>query len=403
MFVRTWHTVSLAFALALILPTILPGSGHDKALALDNGLALTPPMGWNSWNHFGKGGFTEQTIFDTIDAMVSSGMKDAGYEYIVIDGGWRDNHLAPDGSLLPHPKRFPNGMKPVADYAHANGLKFGLHTCPGETDCGRDPVGGLDREALHVSQFVEWEVDFIKLDSCYIDRAIMEEKYKLWRDLFAASGRDILFSMNAGRGQDWQVETGNMNRTTGDIRDSWEFLSKYIDLNNKYASAAGPGFWNDPDMMQVGNFGEGFHSKDTGMNEIENRTHFSMWCIMASPLMAGNDLRDMPQVTKDILTNKEVIAVNQDPLGIQGTPVWDDGEQHQVWAKRMADGSVAVALLNRGESATDITANWSDIGVPSGSATVRDLWEHADKGSHSGSYTASVPSHGVVMLRIAGK
>jgi alpha-galactosidase len=169
------------------------GAGNGKASALDNGLALTPPMGWSSWNHFGKGGFSETTIYEIIDAIVSSGMRDAGYTYVVVSGGWRDNHLAPDGKLLPHPTRFPNGIKPLADYAHANGLKIGIHTCPGETDCGWDPVGGIGREALHVSQFVEWEVDYVMLDNCYMDWKIMEEKFKLWRDLFAASGRDILY------------------------------------------------------------------------------------------------------------------------------------------------------------------------------------------------------------------
>ncbi len=393
----------MSLPLASLLLAIMFGAATDKASALDNGLALTPPMGWNSWNHFGKGGFSETTIYEIMDAIVDSGMRDAGYVYVVIDGGWRDNHLGVDGELLPHPKRFPNGMKPVADYAHAKGLKFGLHTCPGETDCGRDPVGGIGREILHVSQFIEWEVDFIKLDNCYMDGKIMEEKYKLWRDLFDASGRDILFSMNAGRNREWHAETGNMNRTTGDIRDTWEHVVKHIDLNNNYAAMAGPGFWNDPDMIQVGNYGEGFHSKDTGMTDTEYRSHFSMWSIMASPLLASNDVREMPEVIKDILTNAEVIAVNQDPLVVQGTRVRDDAHK-EVWAKRMADGSVAVALFNRiGASATDITINWSDIGLQGRSATVRDLWEHAAKGSHSNSYTASVPSHGVVMLKITGE
>ena len=213
---------------------------------------------------------------------------------------------------------------------------------------------------------------------------------------------EIRDKMNAGRNREWHPETGNMNRTTGDIRDTWDHLMKHIDLNNGYASMAGPGFWNDPDNLEVGNYGEGFHSRDEGMTDTEYRTHFSMWSIMASPLIASNDVRNMPKVIKDMLTNAEVIAVNQDPLGIQGTRVRDDAHK-EVWSKPLADGSVAVALFNRiGASATDITVDWSSIGLPAGSATVRDLWEHADKGSHSNSYTANVPSHGVVMLRIAG-
>jgi len=360
-------------------------------------------MGWNSWNHFGKGGFDETTIYQTIDAMVSSRMRDAGYTFVVIDGGWRDDRLGPDGRLVPHPKRFPNGIKPLADYAHAKGLKLGLHTCPGKTDCGDIPVGGLGKEALHVSQFAEWEVDFIKLDRCGLDFALMEEKYQLWRDLFARSGRDIVFSMNAQPPRDWHPETGHMQRTTGDIRDSWEYMARHIDKNNSFASYARPGFWNDPDMMQVGNYGEGFHRNDVGMTDTEYRSHFSMWSIMAAPLIAGNDVRRMDQATRDILLNREVIAVNQDPLGIQGTRVRDDGDR-EVWSKTLADGSAAVVLLNRGPSAVSITVNWSDVGLlESSAATVRDLWEHADRGSYSDSYAAEVPSHGVVMLRIAGR
>lgn len=177
-----WRAKAITLTFASLLLCVMLSARIEEVSALDNGLAIVPPMGWNSWNHFGKGGFDETTIYETIDAMVTSGMRDAGYTYVVLDGGWRDNHLGLDGELLPHPKRFPNGIKPIADYAHAKGLKLGLHTCPGETDCGRDPVGGLGREILHVSQFVEWGVDFVKLDNCYLDGSLMEEKYKLWRD-----------------------------------------------------------------------------------------------------------------------------------------------------------------------------------------------------------------------------
>ena len=379
--------------------------GGSSLFALDNGLARTPPMGWNSWNKFACN-VSESLIRDAADAIVSTGMKDAGYQYVVIDDCWQVSRDA-EGNIVPDAKRFPGGMKALADYIHSKGLKFGIYSDAGTGTCQNRP-GGRGYEFQDARQYAAWGVDYLKYDWCNTTTQNSVASYSIMRDALAKSGRPIVFSIcEWGTAKPWlwgKEVGGNLWRTTGDINDKWEAKTKWpdgtccaygvtgiLDQQVGLASYAGPGHWNDPDMLEVGN---------GGMNTTEYRAHFSLWCLMAAPLMAGNDIRSMTDEIRGILTNKEVIAVDQDALGYQGRRVKRDGGR-EIWSKQMADGSRAVALLNRGDSETEIRVAWTDIGYPdSVSAAVRDLWAHQDLGSQQGGFAAKVPSHGVVMVTV---
>jgi alpha-galactosidase len=385
--------VSLFMALLFVMAVTVAQISLDggRVMALNNGLALTPPMGWNSWNKFG-GGATETIVKEIADAMVSSGMKDCGYQYIVLDDWWMASSRDSSGNLVPDATKFPNGMKVVADYVHSKGLKMGLYEDRGTATCCGLP-GSHGHEVQDANTFASWGIDYIKYDNCNGDSDIQAD-YERMRDALAACGRPICYSICCWGFNSWCPADGNLWRTTGDISDNWGSMTSIMDSNAGLAQYAGPGHWNDPDMMEVGN---------GGMTTIEYQAHFTMWCIMAAPLIAGNDLRNMTQDTINILTNKEAIAVDQDAAGIQGTRVVDDGDK-EMWCKPLGSatgGTKAVALLNRSGSAANMTVNWSDIGL-SGSATVRDLWAKADRGSFNGSYSVSVPSHGVAFLKITG-
>ena len=371
--------------------------------AWDNGLAKTPPMGWNSWNVF-HGNINESQIKQIADAMVTSGMKDAGYVYLNLDDNWMANPARDaNGNLRADPTRFPNGIKALADYVHAKGLKLGIYGDRGTMTCMNVPQSGSkgyeDRDA---KTFASWGIDYLKYDNCNIPNGSDQKTdYKKMQTALANCGRPIVFSICAWGYQSWMPETGNLWRTTGDITDKWDNGTEWfrgiinlIDDNSKYTSSAKPGAWNDPDMLEIGN---------GGCTTEEYRTQMSMWCMMASPLIAGNDIRTMNQTTKDILLNKEVIAVNQDPAGVQGSRV-KSSNGLEIWVKPLGtDGTTkAVALLNRNSSTSNITVNWSDVGL-TGSISVRDLWAKSDKGEFTGSYTASVPSHGTVVLRVSSK
>ena len=370
-----------------------------NAFALDNGLALTPPMGWNSWNKFGCD-VSDSLIRNMADAVVSSGMKDAGYQYVIIDDCWQVSR-DPAGNIVIDAKRFPSGMKAVGDYIHSKGLKFGIYSDAGTGTCQNRP-GGRGYEFQDARQYAEWGVDYLKYDWCNHSTQNSEASYSIMRDALAKSGRPILFALcewGSTKPWLWAKDVGNLWRATGDIVDKWDNQVKddglgvmqIIDLDNGLESYAGPGHWNDPDMLEVGN---------GGMTAAEYRSHFSFWALLAAPMLAGNDLRSMTAETHDILTNKDVIAVDQDPLGIQGHRVKKDGNS-EIWAKQMADGSRSVVLFNRGAAAASITVQWTDIGYPESlNASVRDLWVHEDLGKHQSKLTASVPSHGVVMVSI---
>ena len=369
------------------------------------GLALTPPMGWNSWNKFGCH-VSSDMVKGMADAMVKSGMKDAGYQYVVIDDCWQVSRDA-DGNIVPDPKNFPDGIKPLADYVHSLGLKFGIYSDAGSKTCAGRP-GGLGHEYQDAIKYAAWGVDYLKYDWCHTSTQDAKASYANIRAALDAAGRPIVLSIcEWGSHQPWlwgKDAGGNLWRTTGDIQPRWSGKKEWrpgdccsfgvvdiIDAEDAIYSYAGPGHWNDPDMLEVGN-GE--------LTPTENRAHFSFWALLAAPLMAGNDLRDMKPEIHDILTNKEVIAVNQDSMGRQGRRVWKDGDL-EVWSKPLAGGARAVILFNRGESEQEIAAQWSDLYYPDDlSASVRDLWEKRDLGKVKGKFSAKVAPHGVVMVTL---
>jgi alpha-galactosidase len=353
-------------------------------------LALKPPMGWNSWNKFACN-VSERLIRETADAMVSSGMKAAGYEYVNIDDCWQVRRDA-NGTIMADSARFPSGIKALADYVHSKGLKLGVYTDAGRLTCQKRP-GSLDHEVQDSKTYASWGVDYVKIDWCHAEGLDPEVQYAKFRDALAQSGRPIVFSIcNWGVKAPWTwgPHTGNLWRTTGDISDHYDRMSVIGFSQNGLEKFASPGHWNDPDMLEVGN---------GGMKHDEYLTHMSLWALLAAPFLAGNDIRNMSTETKDILTNPEVVAVDQDAKGIQGHRLWDEGPL-EIWAKPLADGTQAVGLFNRGESPLQITLDFKLLGLAS-PAKLRDLWTHRDLGSFDNAYTAEVPKHGVVMLKVA--
>ena len=369
--------------------------------ALDNGLARTPPMGWNSWNKFACKGINEKVVRETADAMASNGMKDAGYQFVVIDDCWQTGRDAA-GNIVADPERFPSGIKALADYIHGKGLKFGIYTDAGTMTCAKR-TGSIGHEYQDAKQYANWGVDYLKEDWCNtLPGQNSESSYTLMRNALAESGRPIVFSIcewGSTKPWLWAGPIGNLWRSTGDIQDCWDCKKDWggngvvqiLDLMNGLESYAGPGHWNDPDMLEVGN---------GGMTKEEYRAHFSMWAMFSAPLLAGNDISNMTADTKEILLNKDVIAIDQDPLGRQGHRVKKTGDL-EVWSKQLQDGGRAVALLNRGPAAAKISVAWTDIGYPDAiSASVRDLWTKKESSAVKGNYSVDVPSHGVVMIRV---
>jgi alpha-galactosidase len=366
----------------------------DGALAAQSApgrsLAQTPPMGWNSWNKFACN-VSEQLIRETADAMVSSGMQAAGYQYINIDDCWQVRRDA-QGTIVADAARFPSGIKALAEYVHGKGLKLGVYTDAGTLTCEKRP-GSLGHELQDAKTYAAWGVDYVKIDWCHAEGLDPEVQYTKFRDALAQAGRPIVFSIcNWGVSAPWTwgPATGNLWRTTGDISDTWDRMSVIGFSQNGLEKFAGPGHWNDPDMLEVGN---------GGMKPDEYRVHMALWALLAAPLLSGNDLRNMTSETKEMLTNSEVIAVDQDAKGVQGHRVWDEGPL-EIWAKSLADESSAVGLFNRGESELKITLDFKTLGI-NGRAKLRDLWRHKDVGVAEDSYTAAVPKHGVVLLKVS--
>jgi len=364
------------------------GSGQGQTAWMD--LARTPPMGWNSWNKFGCN-VSETLIKEVADAMVSSGMKDAGYRYVVIDDCWqvaRDKN----GTIVPDPERFKGGMKALADYVHSKGLKFGVYSDAGARTCeGRPASNGYEVEDAR--QYAAWGVDYLKYDWCNTDGVDPKIAYPTMRDALKATGRPILFSMcEWGRNQPWTWARGvaHIWRTTGDIADRWNSFTRLLDQQVGLEKYAGPGGWNDPDMLEVGN---------GGMTIAEYRAHFSLWCLLSAPLMAGNDIRSMTPEIRAILTNKDVIAIDQDPTE-QGRRLRKSGDL-EVWVKRLAGNARAIALLNRSNAAAPMALSWQELGLPfDAELAVRDLWSGMDLGKVKGTFVATVPSHDVVVVRV---
>lgn len=375
---------------AALPPPRLPlPSLHDVP---DNGLARTPPMGWNSWNKF-AGKVSDQVVRGVADAMVDTGMKDAGYIYVNIDDTWqgpRDSH----GNITAN-RKFPD-MKALADYVHSKGLKIGIYSGPGPKTCA-GYEGSYGHEEQDAKTFADWGFDYLKYDWCSAARiykdADMQAVYQKMGDALLKAGRPIVYSLcQYGREDVWKWGAnvgGNLWRTTDDISDHWKSMEDIGFRQFAIASFARPGHWNDPDMLEVGN---------GGMTGDEYRTHMTLWSLLAAPLLAGNDLRTMSAETKSILMNREVIAIDQDPEAKPVKKIFEQGPT-VIAARPLHDDSVAVGLFNRGGAPASISVRWADLGLP-GSLAVRDLWAHKDLGTVADQYTATVPSHGVVLIKV---
>lgn len=369
----------------------------QPAAALDDGLALTPPMGFNNWNttHC-SGTFNEQMIVGIADLFVAKGLKAAGYQYVNIDDCWALPTRDPvTQRLVPDPARFPNGIKWLADYVHSKGLKFGIYTSAGIKTCNvLGFPGGLGFEDIDAQTFAEWGVDYLKYDNCNNQGVPALERYTKMRDALKRTGRPIVYSIcEWGQNDPWEwgPDTGHLWRTTGDISDNWSSMLSIMKQNAVLAEHAGPGRWNDPDMLEVGN---------GGMTNTEYKSHFSLWSIMAAPLLIGSDLRNVSEETFDILLNREVIAVNQDRLGVQAR-VLSNTNGLWVFAKPLSNGDVAVALFNENAYGARISTTAQAIGLPRRIGyALHDLWSGA-RTETAGGIAAHVPAHGTVMYRVS--
>jgi alpha-galactosidase len=393
----------LGAALLILTAGLLLGGVFQRpapAAALINGVALTPPMGWNSWYGF-YCAVDETTVEQMADALVSTGMRDAGYTYVNVDDCWQGSR-ASDGTITADPARFPDGMQAVVAYVHSRGLKFGLYTDAGSATCQGLP-GSLGYEQQDADTYASWGVDFVKVDWCNSDGLDPPAQYNKMRDALGAAaantGRPMVFSIcdwGVDSPWSWGPRTGNMWRTTQDTGGSdnqWSMVLSAVDQNGAHAAVARPGAWNDPDALEAG-LGS--------MSPDEERSQFTLWAMMAAPLLVSTDLRSTSGETLAMLMNPDVIAVDQDQAGVQGNAVKQDaGGQLQVWAKRLATkGTWAVALFNRSDSDAPITFDWSDIGMKSGRATVKDLWAGAPVPTLAHGYSAIVPGHGTVLLKV---
>jgi alpha-galactosidase len=378
------------------------------------GLALTPPMGWNSWNTF-QGNINEKMVLEMADVMVSSGMKDAGYTYLVLDDAWmakeRDSIT---GDLVPDPLKFPHGMKFVSDYVHSKGLKFGLYNCAGTLTCAGYP-GTRGYEFQDARFYASVGTDYLKFDWCSSDGINAKEAYTMMSKALKKAGRPIVFSLcewGQNKPWTWAAPVGHLWRTTGDITNlfegvknygNWSALSamKILDSQDTLRKYSGPGYWNDPDMLEVGN----------GLTESENRAHFSMWCMIDAPLIAGNDLRKMSPSTTAILVNKEVIAVNQDSLGIQALK-YTSKDSLEIWIKPLKNGDWAVCFLNRKSQPQPINFDWNaqviedtlskrNLDAKATVYKIKNLWTKKEAGNTKKPLKETVAPHDVIMLRLS--
>jgi alpha-galactosidase len=394
----------------LLLSTVVLLSGTLMAQKFE-GLALTPPMGWNSWNTFGCN-VDEQMIRGVADAMAESGMKAAGYNYLVIDDCWHGGRDS-NGFIFPHRERFPSGMKALGDYIHSKGLKFGIYSCAGNRTCGGHP-GSRGYEYQDALMYARWGVDYLKYDWCNTAGLNSVGAYTTMRDALFAAGRPIVFSLcewGDTKAWEWGKDIGHLWRTTGDIANifdgsiahgtwsSWGVMT-IAEMRKDIRQYSGPGHWNDPDMLEVGN----------GMTMNEDRAHFSLWCMMAAPLIAGNDPRAMTSGTRELLTNTEVIAVDQDSLGIQGYR-YETKDSLEVWVKPLRGSDWAVCFLNRSAAPKPVDFDWSAHSITDDLSQrtfdahanvygVRDLWKRKDLGTTKTRINVSLASHDVLMVRL---
>ena len=393
---NTLRTSALGAMVCFLAAVTAPSQAADTSPPL-------PQMGFNNWNSTHcRDEFDEGMIRGIADKFVSLGLKDAGYQYVNVDDCWANWQRDKDGHLQPNPKRFPSGIAALADYIHERGLKFGLYSSAGTSTCeplqeNRGFPGGLGHEKDDAATFASWHVDYLKYDNCNNQKIDAHKRYTDMAEALRATGRPIFFSMcEWGENKPWvwaskpPVEASSW-RTTGDITDTYASMLKIFKANVVLDRYASPGHWNDPDMLEVGN---------GGMTDVEYRSHFSLWSIMASPLLIGTDLRTIKPDALQILLNKEVIAIDQDPLGVQGKQVRDAGGIHVI-VKPLKDGAVAVAVFNETDKAKDVSVPAREIGLKAGgSYTFRDLWAHTDaKGD--GSIRATLAPHATVMYRIS--
>ncbi|MET7451680.1 RICIN domain-containing protein [Streptomyces sp. NPDC005574] len=388
-----WLAVAVTGLLLFLFTPLIALTAAPPAAALGNGLALTPPMGFNDWNAYGCN-VSDSLIRSTAQAMHTNGMQAAGYTYVNIDDCWMTHSRDAQGRLVPDPAKFPTGVKGTADYVHSLGLKLGIYEDAGTATCAGYP-GSLGHETTDAQTFASWGVDYLKYDNCNNTGVSARTRYTAMRDALTATGRPILFSL-CNWGQEnvwtWGADVGNSWRTTGDISASYSSMLSIFHSNAGLASYAGPGHWNDPDMLEVGN---------SGLSATEARTEFSLWSEMAAPLIAGTNLASASSATLSTYTNARVIAVDQDSLGKQGTMVSSSGGL-DVLAKPLAGGDVSVALFNETGSTATITTTASAIGKTGASSySLTDLWSGATSTS-TGTISASVPAHGTVMYRVAG-
>jgi len=384
--------------LLLFIILVFIGSGSVLAQNKKENLAPTPPMGWNSWNKFGCK-IDENLIRETIDAFVSSGLRDAGYKYVNIDDCWMAKTRDANGDLQPDPDRFAHGIKALSDYAHTHGLKLGIYSSAGTKTCQGLPAS-LDHEAADAKKFAEWGIDYLKYDNCNNERRPAQPRYQAMTDALKATGRSIVFSFcewGQNKPWEWAADSGaHLWRTTGDINDSWRSFARLLDLQVGLEKYSGPNAWNDPDMLEVGN---------GGMTDAEYRAHFGLWALLNAPLIAGNDIRSMSPSIKAILTNREVIAVDQDWGGKQGYKLRDDGEQ-EVWVKPMSDGSRAVVMINRSgaDDIVSIMVTPQELGLGAAKRYVaRDLWNHKDQTVSKELRAAVAPHNGAMFIVRAEK
>jgi alpha-galactosidase len=416
------NKITLILILISIFTFLLTGCGSKngdqtsgqitEVKSTEKNLALTPPMGWNSWNPFGKN-VSEEVIKQTADAFVSTGLKDVGFDYIVIDDFWHGGRDSVTSLLYPHPERFPSGMKALADYVHSKGLKFGIYSDAGTLTCGKQP-GSFGYEEKDANLFAEWGVDYLKYDYCFCpdyvsannDYKMAISRYKTMGDALKATGRPIIFSIcEWGPRSPWlwgKDVGGHLWRTSYDVADIWESprnetspigIMTSIDVVSNLDRFAGPGGWNDPDMLVVGLNNTGF-IKGGGCTEIEYRTQMSMWCMLAAPLLIGCDVRNMDESTKSILLNKDIIGIDQDPLGKQGFRVYrKDGIE--AFKKPLSGNRVAIALLNRNSLDGKVTASYKQLELESDvNYSFYDVWEHTTvKQSGRGMISADLISH----------
>jgi len=378
-------------------------------------LAKTPPMGWNSWNTF-ETKIDEELIKGVVDAFLKDGLKDAGYTYIVLDDGWMAMERDAQGNLVPDPKKFPNGLKHLSDYIHSKGLKFGIYNCAGDKTCGGYP-GSHGHESQDALMYASWGVDFLKYDWCNTQNLNTEVAYKTMSSAIMATGRPMIFSLCEWGNSSpwtWAEKIGHLWRTTGDIYPcfdcevnhgtwtSWGVM-KIVNMRADIRKYAGPGHWNDPDMMEVGN----------GMSFAEDRAHFALWCMMAAPLIMGNDVRKSSKETLSILTNKELIAIDQDSLGIQAFRV-SKKDSLEVWAKPLVNKEWAICFLNTSKKAQNLNFNWLanpivdsvfdySLNMTGTIFTVKDLYNNLQLTPTKKPLQTVIGAHDVLVVRLAKK